>query len=286
MKPAAVHAPCHLLKEIDVSEKNRRLLLALAVFAGFTLLFLAANIINYLGERDGTLEVMEPIAGMILGFLVFPVFCIGLPLWLARRWKLEYSFWPRGKNWLAGVAIAALYVLLTQQQSISQLLAMGIPAADFLIHFVSSALFHVSYYALFAVLLLPVLRRNFGLAGGLAGTALLFALYHLAGFYYFPAGVTLPLQILLFASFLVDLLLYLWTENLILVSLIHTIGGSVGLAVNGTLFNQVDEMLIVSAVILAGFFAYMIVYHLRQRGRPYRADWWLQTKIAARESAE
>ena len=268
-----------------MNKNKKQLVIALTVYAGFTLLFLAANVINFLGERDGTLEVMEPIAGMILGFLVFPVFCIGLPLWLARRWELEYSFWPRGKNWLAGVAVAALYVFLTQQQSISQLLGMGIPAGDFLIHFVSSGLFHASYYALFAVLLLPVLRENFGLPGGLAVTAVLFAVYHLAGFYYFPAGLTPLLQVLLFASFLANLLLYLWTENLILSALIHTIAGSVGLAINGTVFNQVDEMLIISALILAGFFAYMIVYHLRHRSRPYRADWWLQTKIASRESA-
>lgn len=269
-----------------MNDKSRQLFIALAIYLIFTLLFLAANIINYIGERDGTLEVMEPIAGMILGFLVFPVFCIGLPLWLARRWELEYSFWPRGKNWLAGVAIAALYVFLTQQQSIAQLLAMGIPATDFLIHFVSSGLFHASYYALFAVLLLPLLRRSLGLVGGLAVTAVLFALYHLAGFYYFPAGLTAGLQVLLFASFFANLLLYLWTENLILSALIHTIVGSVGLAVNGTLFNRVDEMLIVSAVILAGFFAYMIVFHLRHRGRPYRSEWWLKTTITHTENAQ
>ena len=266
-----------------MNTKKSQLIIALAVYAGFTLLFLAANTIHYIGERDGTLETMEPIAGMILGFLVFPVFCIGLPLWLARRWKLEYSFWPRGKNWLAGVAIAALYVFLTQQQSIAQLLGMGIPAADFLIHFISSGLFHASYYALFAVLLLPVLRNNFGLIGGLAGTAALFAIYHLAGFYYFPAGLTPLLQVLLFCSFFVNLLIYLWTENLILSALIHTIVGSVGLAINGTVFNQVNEMLIISALILAGFFAYMIIYHLRHRSRPYRAEWWLRTSIAGKE---
>jgi hypothetical protein len=267
-----------------MKKNNRQLIISLGVYAGFTLLFLAANVINFVGERDGTLEVMEPIAGMILGFLVFPVFCIGLPLWLARRWELEYSFWPRRKNWLSGAAVGALYVILTQQQSISRLAAMGIPAIDFLIHFTSSALFHASYYALFAVLLLPVLRRSAGLWGGLAIVAALFAIYHLAGFYYFPAGVTLELQALLFCSFLADLLIYLWTENLILVALIHTIGGSIGLAVNGTIFSRPDEMLIVSAVILAGFFAYMIVYHRRHRGRPYRAEWWLQAHIAAREN--
>jgi hypothetical protein len=50
--------------------------------------------------------------------------------------------------------------------------------------------------------------------------------------------------------------------------------GSVGLAVNGTLFDQVDELLIVTAAIMAGLFTYMIVYEIRRRGRPCRADWW------------
>jgi hypothetical protein len=158
--------------------------------------------------------------------------------------------------------------------------AFGFRAGDTAI-FTSTALFHVSYYPLFVVLLLPVIRRSFGLVVGLVGTAALFALYHLVSFYYFPAGLTLRLQLLLFASFLASMLLYLWTENLILVALIHTIGGSVGLVVNGTLFNQVDELLVVTAVIMAGLFSYMIVYEIRHRGRPYRAEWWLQAEIDA-----
>ena len=97
--------------------------------------------------------------------------------------------------------------------------------------------------------------------------------------YYFPAGLTLRLQILLFASFTVSLLLYLWTENLIGVALAHTVNGSVGLAVNGTLFNQVDELLIVTAVLMAELFAYMIVYEIRHKDRTYRKRWWLQTRI-------
>jgi hypothetical protein len=261
------------------TEKGRQLVIALFIYLAFTLLIGAANVLNYIGERDGMLETMEPIAGMLMGFLAFPVFCIGLPLWLARRWKLEFSFWPRNKNWLLGVAVIALYVLLTQEQSLARIAAMNIPPFDFLIHFVSTTLFHVSYYPLFAVLLLPVFRRSFGLLASLVAVAALFALYHLSGFYYFPAGLTLRLQILLFASFLVNLLLYLWTESLILVALVHTIGGSAGLAVNGTLFNQVDEMLIVTAIIMISLFTYMIVYEIRHRERPYRAGWWLQTEI-------
>jgi hypothetical protein len=148
-----------------------------------------------------------------------------------------------------------------------------------LIHFTSTTLFHVSYYPLFVVLLLPVLRKNVGLPASLVVTAALFALYHLAGFYYFPAGLTLRMQVLLFCSFLANLLFYLWTENLILVALAHTIGGSVGLAVNGTLFSEADELLIVTAVIMAGLVAYMTTYEVRHRQRPYRAGWWLRAEI-------
>jgi hypothetical protein len=262
-----------------MTENRRQLIVALAIYLVFTLLFLTANTLTAIGERDGTLETLEPIAGMIMGFVMFPVFAIGLPLWLARRWALEYSFWPRRKRWWLGVLVVALYVILAQEQSVARLATMKIVPLDFLIHFLSTTLFHVSYYPLFVVLLLPVIRRNFGLVAALVLVPALFALYHLTGYYYVPAGVTLRLQVLLFASFLVSLLLYLWTENLILVALVHTIGGSVGLAVNGTLFNQVDEMLIITAVIMTGLFAYMIVYEVRHRARPYLAGYWLQTEI-------
>jgi hypothetical protein len=264
------------------TETRRQLAIALAIYVIFTLLIGAANVLNAVGERNGTLETLEPIAGMLMGFLAFPVFCIGLPLWLARRWDLTFSFWPRRKSWLLGVGVGLLYVVLTQEQSLTRLATLGVAPLDFLVHFVSTTLFHVSYYPLFVVLLLPVIRRNFGLVVGLVATAALFALYHLTSFYYFPAGLTLRLQILLFASFLVSMLLYLWTENLILVALIHTVGGSLGLAVNGTLFNEPDELLIVTAVIMAGLFTYMIIYEIRRRGRPYRAGWWLRAEIDTR----
>jgi len=255
---------------------RRQLAVALAVYLGFTLTFLVANVLMSVGERDRTLDAMEPVAGILLGLVDFPIFCLGLPLWLARRWGLEFAFWPRRKNWLLGVVVVACYVFLTQEQALAQLAAAGIPLGDFLLHLVSTSLFHISYYPLFAVLLLPVLRDNFGLWGGVVGTAVLFALYHLTGFYYFPAGLTLRLQALLLVSFVVSLLFYLWTENLILVALAHTVGGSVGLAVNGTLFNEADELLIVTAILMSGLFAYMIVYELRHRSRLYAAGWWLR----------
>jgi hypothetical protein len=61
--------------------------------------------------------------------------------------------------------------------------------------------------------------------------------------------------------------------------MVLALGVIVGLAVNGTLFNQVDEMLIVTALIMTGLFGYAIVYEVRHRGRPYQTGWWLRAEI-------
>lgn len=265
--------------------KNRlQLTITLGIYVVFVALFALANALMLHGERNGTIESMEPIAGMIMGLVMFPIFSIGLPLWLARKWKLEFSFWPRGKNWLAGLAIIAVYIYLSQMYAITEIASRGILLSEFAVHFVSTMLFHISYYPLFAILMLPVLRKNFGLAAGLVIPALLFALFHLAGFYYFPGGLKPWMQAGLFAAFLVDLFLYLWTENVILVAIAHNIGGSVGLAINGTVFSKVDEMLIVTVIIMAGLFAYMIIYEIRHRARPYDQGWWLWVGFNHQES--
>jgi hypothetical protein len=67
---------------------------------------------------------------------------------------------------------------------------------------------------------------------------------------------------------------------MILVALAHAVNGAFGLALNGTLFNQVNEMLIVTAVLMTGLFTYMIVYELRHRDRPYAGGWWLTLDFA------
>jgi hypothetical protein len=59
--------------------KRRQLTIGLTVYLIFTLLIGIANLLNAVGERNGTLETLEPIAGLLMGFLAFPVFCIGLP---------------------------------------------------------------------------------------------------------------------------------------------------------------------------------------------------------------
>ncbi len=264
------------------SENKRQMQIAIAVYVCFTLLFLISNVLMDVDMRDGTEGTLGSISGMLLGFVAFPVFCIGVPLWLAGRWGLEFSFWPRRKRWWLALAVVIAYVFLGQQQSLTAVFQLGISAGDFAIHFVSTTLFHISYYPLFAVFMLPVFRKNMSAGASVCLCAALFALFHFAGYHFFPAGLTPRLQVLLFVSFVVNLLLYLWTESAMLVALAHNVGGSANLAVNGTLFNQVDELLIITAVIMTGLFAYMILYEIRQRGRPYREGGWLQAEISDR----
>jgi hypothetical protein len=51
--------------------KRRQLAIALAIYVIFTLLIGAANVLNAVGERNGTLESLEPIAGLLMGFVIF-----------------------------------------------------------------------------------------------------------------------------------------------------------------------------------------------------------------------
>ena len=54
-----------------------------------------------------------------------------LSLWLARRWELAVSFWPRHKPRLPGVGIVVLYLILAQQQLLARLAATGVRPLDF-----------------------------------------------------------------------------------------------------------------------------------------------------------
>ena len=156
----------------------------------------------------------------------------------------------------------------------------GISIRDFAVHYISALLFHVTYYPLFAVFMFPILRKNFGLIGGLILTSLAFALYHLAQFHFFPAGLTPIMQALLFAAFTANLLFYLWGESIILVALAHSTSGAIGLIANGTVFNQIDFVFFLTIVIMIILFGYMIYQELKYGKRiVFDADWWLQVSI-------
>ena len=221
----------------------------------------------------------EMISGILFGFIGIPVFSIILPLWIAKRWRLHYSFWPRNKNLFLVIPILVLYVLLTSFESIRLILESGISLGDFIIHYFNAMLFHVTYYPLFVVFIFPILRKNFKLVGGLILTSLAFAVYHLAQFHYFPAGLSPIFQLYLFAGFFVNLLLYLWSESIILMTIVHTMNGAIGLAANGTVFNQISFLSFLTIVIIGALFIYMIYQALKNRKLDFDKDWWLQVSI-------
>lgn len=203
-----------------------------------------------------------------------------MPLWLAKKWQLPYSFWPKSKNWILVVLVLLIYSFLSNSELTKIALNSGISIRDFAIHFISSMFFHVTYYALFAVFMFPILRKNFGLAKGLLLTSLAFALYHLAQFHFFPTGTTLNMQVILFIVFAINLLFYLWSESIILVALLHSLNGAMGLIANGTLFNEIDIVFYLAIIFIIMFFGYMIQQELKHRKKAeFDADWWLQISI-------
>lgn len=122
------------------------------------------------------------------------------------------------------------------------------------------------------------MRKNFGVTASLLVTSILFALYHLAQFHFFPAGTTPLLQLFLFVTFIISLLFYVWSESLILVSLVHSTNGAIGLVANGTIFNKIDFLFYLTIIIVGSFFGYMIVQSIRKKDN-YTKNWWLKTKI-------
>ncbi len=225
-------------------------------------------------------ETFEIISGILFGFIGIPVFSLFLPLWLAKKWKLNYSFWPKTKNWITVSIILLLYVILANYEPIKVVLEKGISISDFSIHFISALLFHVTYYPLFAVFIFPVFRKNFGLMLGIIFTSLGFSLYHLTQFHFFPAGITLEMQLLLFIAFSANLLFYLLSESVILVALTHSISGAVGLIANGTVFNQIDFLFYLTIIIIGSLFVYMIRFEIKEgKTKEFDSEWWLQISI-------
>jgi len=262
-----------------MKEERKQLFIALAIYFIYVGIILLANILMRMSVLTHN-KNLESVSGMLFGFIGIPIFSLILPLWLAKKWQLPYSFWPKSKNWILVVPFLLLYAFLANFELIKGVLNSGISIRDFAIHYISSMFFHVTYYPLFAVFMFPILRKNFGLMRGLLLTSLAFALYHLAQFHFFPAGTTLVMQVVLFVSFTANLFFYLWSESIILVSLAHSTNGALGLIVNGAVFNEIDIVFYLAIIFIIGLFGYMIQQELKYRKKvEFDADWWLQISI-------
>ncbi len=262
-----------------MQEHRRHLIIVLVIF---TLFSLFVFISNFLMERYATTgeEVYNALSRILLGLFAIPVLAVFIPMRLASKWSLSYSFWPKTKKWWYVILVTLGALVLFNAGHISEFLKTGISTRDYFIHFISCLLFHVSYYPLFVVFMLPVFRKNFGLRNATLLTALLFAIFHFTQYYHFPNGVSLMTQLFLFISFVASIMLYLWSESIIIVALAHTINGSIELATNGTVLADIDILFFMSVVVTGALFTFMILTEIYDRriGR-FRPDLWMMITI-------
>jgi len=259
-------------------KSRTNLFIGMLIFIIYCLIIILSN---YFMSKADTLnnENYEMISGILFGFIGIPIFSIIVPIYLANKWKLDYSIWPKSKNAFLVVIFIVCYIILTNYTSFKYFLTSTYTVQDYIIHYTSTLLFHVTYYPLFLIFLFPVLRANFGLWIGIISTSILFALYHLTQYYFFPAGTTLLMQIVLTIAFAFNILIYLWSESILLVSLLHSTNGAIGLIANGTIFNEVDFVFYLTIVIVVSLFLYYLIKETNQRKtKEYNDEWWIHFK--------
>lgn len=256
--------------------KNKQLIAAALIFIIYCALMTLSNHFASLFESTED-ETYQMISGVLFGFIAIPVFGIILPIYLANKWNLDYSLFPKTKNWIFIALFFIAYLALTNYAAIGSILSLNYSAKDYVVHFISAALFHVTYYPLLVIFIFPVLRARFGLRFAVIATAALFALYHLTQYHYFPGGTTLRMQIVLFIAFIFNILLYLWSESVFFVSILHSVNGAVGLLTNGTIFNEIDFLFYLTLLIIGGLLAYYIFEEIRRRkSGEFNQNWWLR----------
>jgi len=261
---------------------KKQLLISTLVFITFCLIILVSNYLMNIAETNKD-EKFEMFSGMLFGFIGVPVFSIILPLYLANKWKLNYSLWPKSKKAWQVIIFVFAYIILTNYSSIKFVLQSNYSASDYLVHYISTLLFHVTYYPLFVILIFPVIRSNFGLWTGIFLTSVLFALYHLTQYHFFPAGTTIQMQIMLFIAFAFNILIYLWTESIILVSLLHSTNGAIGLLSNGMISNQMDFVFYLTIVIVSSLFIYYIIREkIQRKNKEFSENWWIRLNIGTK----
>ena len=260
-------------------DKRKQLIIASVVYFFYVAIILTSNIFMEMSISNNN-ETYEMISGILFGCIGIPIFSIIIPIWLAKKWKLDFSFWPKKKNLLLVVSVMLIFIFLVNFESIKALIQSGLKFDVFIIHFISIMLFHTTYYPLLVLLLFPVLRRNLNLRMSIIITALAFSLYHLAQFHFYPAGTTLTVQVFLFSYFAASLLLYLWSESLILVAIVHQISGAVAVAANGSVHGEIDFLFYLTILIISFFFGYMVIQVIRKKDRiNFNKNWWLSMKI-------
>jgi hypothetical protein len=261
--------------KMSIPDKKRQLGIAIIVYLSYVGIILLANVLMKIRITTGN-EMYEAIGGMLFGFLAIPLLSVILPFLLAKRWNLQCSFWPRDKPWgMVVIVVLLVYCYFGFRESIATVVSNGIPLKDFIIHLLSVSMFHIPYYPLFLVFIFPIVRKNFGLFWGILITAVAFGVYHCSQFHNFPEGLSIRIQVFFIAEFIVILVLYLWGQSIIILSVAHAVVGAFDLAANNYLSTDVDFVFVIALVVSGATLGYMVMQAL-QKVKKLDPEWWPQ----------
>lgn len=100
---------------------RKQLIISSIVFISYTGLILVSNIFMKMSVSENN-EAYEMISGIIFGFIAIPIFSIIIPIWLSKKWQLDFSFWPKGKKLLIILFILIIYVLIANFEAIKSIM--------------------------------------------------------------------------------------------------------------------------------------------------------------------
>ncbi len=216
---------------------------------------------------------------LIAGFAIC-LFGVILPVRLATRWKLTCSFWPKNKNPLHIIFFLGLWFVLLNYENLSAIRVSQISGIRFSIHLIHTLLLQITYYPLFAMFLFPVFRRRYGLWWSLLMNGVLFTLIHIAQTYLYPELNHSYAAGYLFVTFIVYMLLYIWSESLILVMIVHVITNALLLASKGVVYEGTGVLFWLSVLITFGVLVYMIRGAIQKKNtHQNNPDFWISIEL-------
>jgi membrane protease YdiL (CAAX protease family) len=155
----------------------------------------------------------------------------------------------------------------------------GLSWSAFFEHVSQTLMIQVVYYPLFAMLLFPAFRKRYGLWWSLFINGVLFTVYHTLFPTLFPEIVHSYAAGYLFITFIAYMLLYIWSESLILVMLVHLISNAVLLASKGIVYES-RGMIVLPVLIAIGTLVAMIRGALKEKDKPIQdPDFWISINL-------
>jgi len=241
-----------------VKERTNRddLPLAVGLYLAFCGVVALSNGIAGLAARTAS-ETLEALSGLTLFIVGMAGLGVVLPLYLARRGRVELPLFPEKRHSTVALGLLAAF-LFARSEYLVDLVRSPRPLVQSIAVFFGPLLIHFASVMMCFGLLLPAVRRRWGAKAAVLLTAAAWIVYHLAQFHFFPEGLTPALQFELFSFGLGYALFYLWSGSLLYTfALQHLVAVSTFIYDRDFGFGEVDEPFVMSVVIVLLALAYI-----------------------------